>query len=142
MARPPPQCFQQISSLTRIRSARDGSVLHAQCYQGWLIARFDNEILVQGFGATDERIEDVSSYQAEICGNIATFTILTLIHKVFGFSPLSIQHVCDNKYAINATWKDENISVFDKTKPNADVAKVARNVIADIQQHPKSTHFG
>jgi hypothetical protein len=40
-----------------------------------------NKVLIQGFGATDGCIEDVSSYRAEICGNIATFTILTLIRK-------------------------------------------------------------
>jgi hypothetical protein len=41
--------------------------------------------------------------------------------------------ICDNKSAITATWKDENISVFDETKPDADVAKVARNSIAALQ---------
>jgi hypothetical protein len=82
-----PQCFQQTHSLTKIRSASDGSVLHAQGFQGWLISKFNNEVLVQIFGATDVRIEDVSSYRAEICGNIATFTILTLIRKTYGFPP-------------------------------------------------------
>jgi hypothetical protein len=48
--------------LTKIRSASDGSVMHAQGFQGWLIAKFDSEVLIQGFGATDGRIEDVSSY--------------------------------------------------------------------------------
>jgi hypothetical protein len=98
------------------------------------IAKLDNEVLFQGFGATDGCIEAVSSYRAETCGNIATFAIFTLIQKVYEFSPPSVQHVCDNKSAINATWKDEKISVFDKTKPDADVAKVARNAITDIQQ--------
>jgi hypothetical protein len=37
--------------------------------------------------------------------------------------------------AISATWKDKHISVFDRTKPDADVAKIARNAIKDIQQH-------
>jgi septin family protein len=41
--------------------------------------------------------------------------------------------ICNNKSAITATWKDENISIFDKTKPDADVAKVARNAIAALQ---------
>jgi hypothetical protein len=106
-----------------------------------MIAKLSNEILVQGFCATDGRIEDVSSYRADICGNIATFTILTLIRKVYGFFYPSIQHVCDNKSAINATWKDENISVFYKTKPDADVAKVARLAISDIQQHSQVDTF-
>jgi hypothetical protein len=60
---------------------------------------------------------------------------------VYGFSSPSIQHVCDNKSYINATWKDENISVFDKTKPDADVTKVARNAIADIQQYYQVNAF-
>jgi hypothetical protein len=60
---------------------------------------------------------------------------------VYGFSPASIKHVCDNKSAINATWKDKSISVFDKTKSDADVAKVARNAIADIQQHSQVNAF-
>jgi hypothetical protein len=85
----PPQCFQHINSLTKIRSTSDGSVLHSQGFQGWLIAKFDNEVFVQDFGATDGRIEDVRSHGADICGNIATFTILTLIRKVYGFCPLS-----------------------------------------------------
>jgi hypothetical protein len=41
--------------------------------------------------------------------------------------------MCDNKSAITATWKEENISVFEKAKPDADVAKVAQNAIADLQ---------
>jgi hypothetical protein len=42
-------------------------VLHSQGFQGWRIAKYDNEVLVQGFGATNGSIEDVA------------FTILTLI---------------------------------------------------------------
>jgi hypothetical protein len=49
----------------------------------------------------------------------------------------TIEHVCDNKSAIAATWKDENISVSNKTKPDADVAKVAINLIADLQSYSK-----
>jgi hypothetical protein len=108
-------------------------VIHSQGFQGWLVAKLNNELLIQGFGATDGRLEGVSSYIAEICGNMATFTILTLIWKVYGFSPRKIEHVCENKSAITATWKDENISFFEKTKPNTDVAEVARNTIADLQ---------
>jgi hypothetical protein len=129
----PPKLFQYIYSLTHIRSASDGSVIHNQGFQGWLFAKLDNEIIIQGFDATNGRLEDVSSYRADICGNIAAFTIITLIRKVYGFSPPTIEHVCDNKSAITATWKYENISVFDKTKLDADVAKVARNSIAALQ---------
>jgi hypothetical protein len=70
----------------------------------------------------------------------STFTVFTIIRKVYGFSPAFIEHVCDNQTAISATWKDENISVFDKTKPDADVAKLAKNGIADLQLngHPFS----
>jgi hypothetical protein len=128
----PPQCFQSIHQLTNIRSASDGSVLFCQGFQGLLIAKLDNEVLIQGFGATDGRLEDTSSYRANICGSIATFTVLTLIRKVYGFFPPNIEHVCGNKYAITATWKYENISVFDKTKSDTDVTKVARNSIADL----------
>jgi hypothetical protein len=108
-------------------------VIHNQGFQGWLVEKLDNEVIIHGFGATDGRIEDVSSYRADICGNIATFTIINLIRKVYGFSPPTIEHGCNHKSAIAATWKDENISVFDNTKPDADVAKVARNAIADLQ---------
>jgi hypothetical protein len=48
--------------------------------------------------------------------------------------------VCDTKF-ISATWKDENASVFDKTKPDADVAKVARLAILDIQKHSQVHAF-
>jgi hypothetical protein len=65
-------------------------------------------------------------------GNIATFTVLDLIRKVYDFSPPNIEHVCNNQSAITANWKDENISVFDKTKPDADVIKVARKSITDL----------
>jgi hypothetical protein len=60
-------------------------------------------------------------------GNIATFPVLTLIWKVYGFVALNIEDVYDNQSAITATWKNENISVFDKTKPDDDVAKLAQN---------------
>jgi ribonuclease HI len=137
----PTQCFQHISPLTNIRLASDGSFLHSQGFQGWLIAKLDNVVLIQGFGAKDGCIKDVSSYRAEICGNIATFTVFSLLRKVYCFSPPSIEHVCDNQSAISATWKDKNISVFDKTKPDANVAKVARNAIVEIQQHSQVNAF-
>jgi hypothetical protein len=108
-------------------------VIHNQGFQYWCVAKIDNEVLRQGFGATDGRMEDVSLYRADICGNIATFAIVTLIRKVYGFSPPSIEHACDNKSAITATQKDDNSSVFDKTKPDSDLAKVAQNAIADLQ---------
>jgi hypothetical protein len=108
-------------------------VLHCQGFQGWLIAKLDNEVLIQGSGATDGRLQDVSSYRAEICGNITTFTTLALIRKVYRFSLPHVEHVCDNKSAITATQRDENMSVFDKTTPDADVGKVTRNSIADLQ---------
>jgi hypothetical protein len=56
-------------------------------------------------------------------------------------SPPLIQDVCDNKSASSATWKDENASVFDNTKPDADIAKVARLAISDIQQHSQVQAF-
>jgi hypothetical protein len=100
-----------------------------------LITKLDNDVLIQGFGTTDGRAEDVSKYRADICGNTATFTFFTFNRKIYGFSPPSIEHVCDNQSAISATWKDENIIVFDKTKPDADVAKVARSSISNLQIH-------
>jgi hypothetical protein len=129
--------FQSINQISNIRSTSDGSLLHCQGFQDWLIAKLDNKVIIQGFGATDGRVEVVSSYRAGICGNIATFTVFTLIHKVYGMSPPTIEHVCNNQSAIFYTWKDENISVFDKTKPDDDVAKVYRNSISDIQLHSK-----
>jgi hypothetical protein len=137
----PPLHFQHINQLTKNRSASDGSVLHYQGFQGWLIAKLDNEVLIQQFGATDGRVYDVSSYHIEIGGNIATFTVFTLIRKVYGVSPPSIEHVCDNQSTISAIWKDENVCIFDKTKPDADVAKLSRNAIADLQQHPLVTAY-
>jgi hypothetical protein len=111
-----PQHFQSINSLNNLRSTRDGSMIHNQGFQGWLVAKIDNEIVIQGIGATDWGLEDVSSYRAEICGNIATFTILTPIPKVYGFYPTNIEHICDNKSAITATLKYANVRVFDKTR--------------------------
>jgi hypothetical protein len=90
----PPQIFQSIDSLTHIRSASDGSVIHNKGFQGWLGAKLGNTLLIQGFGATDGRLEDVSSYRAEICGNITAFTIISLIQKSYGFSPPTIEHIC------------------------------------------------
>jgi hypothetical protein len=58
----PAVMLSTIHSLTKIRSASDGSFLHAQGFQGWLIAKLYNEVLVEGCGATYGRIEDVSSY--------------------------------------------------------------------------------
>jgi hypothetical protein len=100
-------------------------VIHNQGFQGWLVAKLNNELLIQGVGVTNSQLEDVSSYRAQICGNTVAFTIITLIRKVYGFSPPNIEHICDNKSAITATLKDENISVFDQTKPDADVVRVS-----------------
>jgi hypothetical protein len=74
------------------------------------------------------------SYRAELCGNIATFSILNIIRRVYVFSPISIEHVCDNQSAITAAWKEDTVSVFEKTKPDADVIMVARSAISELQQ--------
>jgi hypothetical protein len=137
----PHQCFQSLNPSTNIRSASDGAVLHCQGFQGWIIATMDNTILIEGFGAMDGHVEDINSYRAEICANIATFSVFTLIQKVCGFSAPTIEHVCDNQSVIIATWKDEKINVFDKTKANADVSKDARTAIADLQCHSKVKAF-
>jgi hypothetical protein len=108
-------------------------VIHNQGFQGWLVAKLGNEVLIQGVGATGDRLKYVIYYRAEICGNIAAFTIISLIRKVYGLYITTIEHVCDNKSAITSTWKDENISIFDKKKTDADVANVARNSIAALQ---------
>jgi hypothetical protein len=60
-AHPPPHTFQSLPSSTCIRSASDGSVLHSLGYQGWLTATLDNDILLEGFGATDGRVKDTQS---------------------------------------------------------------------------------
>jgi hypothetical protein len=67
--------------------------------------------------------------------------VLALIRKVYRFLPPNIKHVCDNQYEVTATWKDENISVFDNTKPDTDVAKVARNSITDLQSYSKNKAY-
>jgi hypothetical protein len=137
-----PQCFQHINPHTKNRSVSDRSVLHSQGVQGCVIAKLDNEVIVQGCGATEGRVDDVSSYRTEICGNITTFTVILLLRKSYGFPTPSIEHVCDNQSAISATWKDKTISVFDHMKPDAHVDKVARNAIADIQESLWLTHTG
>jgi hypothetical protein len=50
--------------------------------------------------------------------NILTHTGLNCVKK-------HIPHVFDNQSAIMTTWKDNNRNIFDKTKPDADIAKVA-----------------
>jgi hypothetical protein len=117
-----------------IRYASDVSVLHSLGYQGWLIATLDNGILLESFVATDGRVEDTHSYRAEICGNITTLSFLNIIRRVYGFTPTSVEHVCDNQSDITASWKENTISVFDKTKPNANVIIVARSSISELQQ--------
>jgi hypothetical protein len=123
-------------STSPIRSASDWSVLDFLGYQGWLFTTLNNEILIKGFGETDRRVEDAHSYCAELCDNIATFTILNTIRIVYGFAPRSIEHVCDNQYASTATWKHDTLNIFDKTKPDADVISVARVALSELQLHP------
>jgi hypothetical protein len=62
------------------------------------------------------------------------FSILNIIRRVCGLFPPTIEHVCDNKSAIMATWKENTLSIFDKTKPDADVIMVARSAISKLQQ--------
>jgi hypothetical protein len=89
---PPPKLFQTLPSSTNIRSASDESFLHCLGYQRWLIATLDNDILLEGLGATDGIVEDTHSNMAGLCGNIATFSILNIIRRVYGFAqpPLSM----------------------------------------------------
>jgi hypothetical protein len=122
-------------STSPIRSASDGSVLDCLGYQGWPVATIENEILIQGFGEMDVCVEDTHSYRAELYGNIATFTILNIIRRVYGFVPCSIKHGCDNQSAITSTWKHNTISVFDRTKPDAYTIIVARVALSDLQLH-------
>jgi hypothetical protein len=129
-------------STSPIRSVSDGSVFNCLGYQGWLVATLDNEIIIQGFGATDSRVEDTHSYLAELCGSIETFAILNIIRRVYGVAPCSIQHVCDNQSAITATWKYDTISVCDKTNPDAGVISVARVALSELQLHsPVKPHW-
>jgi hypothetical protein len=97
--------ISSLPSSTCIRFASDGSSLHFLGYQGWFIATLNNNIMLEGFGATDGRVEDTHSYRAELCGNIATFSILNIIRRIYAFYPISIEHVCDNQSAITDTWK-------------------------------------
>jgi hypothetical protein len=131
---PPPQCFENLPSSTTIHSTSYGSVLHSLGYQGWFIATLDNGILLEGVGATYGRVEDTHSYKEELCGNIATLSILNIIRCVYGFNPPDIEHVCDNQSDITATWKENTLSVFDKTEPDYDVIMVARSAISELQQ--------
>jgi hypothetical protein len=119
-------------STSPIGSTSDGSVHHCLGYQGWLVTTLENEIRIRGFGATDGRVEDTHYYIAELCGNISTFAILNIIRRVFGFAPCSIQHVCNNKSAITATWKYDTLNVFYKTKPDAGVIIVARVALSEL----------
>jgi hypothetical protein len=98
----PPQCFQSINHNTNIRSGSDGSVLHCQGFQGWLITNMDNNFLIGGAGVTDGCVDDFSSYRAENCSNIATFAVFTRIRKLYVFLPPTIEHVCNNQSAITA----------------------------------------
>jgi hypothetical protein len=87
---PPQQIFQTFPSFTCIQSASDGYVLHFLGYQGSLVTTLDNDILLEGFGATDGRVKDTHSHRAEISGNIATFSILNISRHVYGFAPISV----------------------------------------------------
>jgi hypothetical protein len=69
-----------------------------------------------------------------MCDNIATFSIINIIRRVYGFSPPTIKNICHKQSAITATWKENTLSVFDKTKPDADVIVVARSAISELQQ--------
>jgi hypothetical protein len=122
----PPQLFQNFPSSTNIRSGSDGSVLHFLGYQGWLVATLDNVAILESFGATDGRVEDTHSYRAELCGNIATFSIINIIRRVYVFVPTYVE--------LTATWRENTLNVFDKTKPDSDVIMVARSAILEIQQ--------
>jgi hypothetical protein len=56
-----------------------------------MIATLDNDILLEGSGDTDGRVEDTNSYRAERCGNIATFSTLNIIRRVYEFTPTSVE---------------------------------------------------
>jgi hypothetical protein len=127
----PPQLIQSMHSTSSLRSASDGSILNCIGYQGWLVATLDKEIIIQGVGATDGRVEDTHFYHAKLCGNIATFAILNIIIHIYS----SIQHVCNNQSAISVTCKYDTLSVFDRTKPDADVIIVARVALSELQLH-------
>jgi hypothetical protein len=76
-------------------------------------------------------------------GELRQINMCRLYLRVISVSDITdtIEHVCDNKSTITATWKDENISVFDNTKPYADAAKVARSSIAALQPFSTAKYF-
>jgi hypothetical protein len=43
----------------------------------------ENTVLIEGVRATDGRVDNVSSYRSEMCGNIAKFAVFTVICKVY-----------------------------------------------------------
>jgi hypothetical protein len=62
------------------------------------------------------------------------FFPLLIIRRVYGFSPPTMEHVCVNQYVITYTWKENTLSIFDKTRPYADVIMVAHSAISELQQ--------
>jgi hypothetical protein len=59
------------------------------------------------------------------------------------YGTYDIQHVCDNKSAISATWKDENASVFDIRLHQMMMSPKFQDLLSQICNNiPKSTHFG
>jgi hypothetical protein len=55
----PLQIFQSLQPSISTQSGSDGSVLDGMGYQGWLIATLNNEILLDGFGATDGTLTEL-----------------------------------------------------------------------------------
>jgi hypothetical protein len=113
-----------------------GSVENELGYHGWIIARMKNTTIIKGYGPTDRRIEDTTSYITEVYGTITVLAVYIMIQSLYNWNAAKNEHVCDSELALNCIWNIENDDVFDQSRPDTDAITGAGFLLSAI----KHTH--
>jgi hypothetical protein len=93
----------------------------------------DNKTIIKGYGPTDGRIEDTTSYRTDFCGTITVLAVYGMIHSVYTWNAATIEHVCDSESALNHIWNKEKDGVLNQYRPDAGAITAARVLLSSMK---------
>jgi len=101
----------------------DGSVKGSQATQAWTLTTSPNDLLsMKGCGPVDGSTSTLSSFHAEVQGQLALLIMITLLVKVHNVSQPSYTSICDNQSALKRLQPLTNsLRLHHHKEPEADL---------------------
>jgi hypothetical protein len=94
----------------------------------------DNTTIIEGYGPTDGRIEDTTSYRTEVCVTIAVLDIYGMMQSLYKWHASTVEHVCDSESALDCIWNKDKEVIFDQSITDADAITAARLPLSNTKQ--------